>query len=184
MLDSSLADLPETASSAPVRVTFFQVRDYLGTHKPPNLKTSGIAVLRIMIEHAMYKGDDYGKVVFQAELYEAAGMKTRDDHSVIKELVFLTGASETTVGSALKLLEAAGLITRDRRGRKSHEADEFSVLPLLTRAANLYSQISGVESSSSPRIRESSDSQNPGVPARARSSSRERTGEDSREKNW
>jgi DNA-binding transcriptional ArsR family regulator len=156
------------------RVSFFKVRDYLDLHTPAGLIPRDVALLRAMAEHAMYKDDSYGKVVFQAAVFEAAGMSDPDEHSVIQALAFVTRMSDDTVGRALTVLCEAGLITRNRQGRKNHKADTLSVLPLLTMVASFYTADCGVEPVSRPQIAESSNTANCGVAARARSSSREK----------
>jgi hypothetical protein len=123
------------------QVSIFQVRDYLDLHTPAELNARAVALLRAMVDHAVYKGDDYGKVIFRAAVYEAAGMKER---SVIQALTFVTRASEEITARALKALTAAGFIVRNWRGRKSHRADILSVLPLLALVAEFYSAGSGL----------------------------------------
>lgn len=154
-----------------LRVNLYQVRDYLDLHTPAELKAPAVSVLRAMADHAVYKGNDYGKVIFRAAVYDAAKI---EDRSVIQGLMFVTRTSEDTVGRAIKLLAEAEYIIRNRQGRKNHQADTISVLPLLARVAEFYSAESGLQTTSTPLTAESSNTADSGVAARARSSSKEK----------
>ena len=104
------------------RVTRFQVRDYLDKNPPGTLDTKAKVVLVELLDHTLFRGDDYGQVTRR--------------HCSRESLADATGLSPRSVSRALTSLRKLGYIAKDQRGRKDHETDIIHTLPLLEQVAS------------------------------------------------